>query len=141
MVHILFIDDDPNAHNTIKMIFKDEYKISSAYTGNQGIKRVYKLDPDIILLDISLPDIDGITVLKELKNLKQPVIMLTASNEINILIGPEGGFTDKEITDIYSYGFKPVYLGKEVLRVETAALYAIASIKTLLLELKYQEEI
>jgi 16S rRNA (uracil1498-N3)-methyltransferase len=62
-------------------------------------------------------------------------------NEINILIGPEGGFTDKEITDLYSYGFKPVYLVKEVLRAETAALYAIASIKTLLLELKYQEEI
>jgi len=86
MVHILFIDDDPNAHNTLKMILQDEYKISSAYTGNQGIKRVYELDPDIILLDISLPDIDGITVLKELKNLKQPVIMLTASNEINLVV-------------------------------------------------------
>ncbi len=60
--------------------------------------------------------------------------------DINILIGPEGGFTNKEITELITYGFRSVYLGKEVLRVETAALYAIASIKILLLELMNQEK-
>ena len=61
-------------------------------------------------------------------------------HKINILIGPEGGFTDNEIDGLISSGFKPVYLGSEVLRVETAALYATASVKTLLNELNYQED-
>jgi 16S rRNA (uracil1498-N3)-methyltransferase len=61
-------------------------------------------------------------------------------NKINILIGPEGGFTDKEVKELIYFGFKPVYLGSEVLRAETAALYAIASVKTLLFELNYQED-
>lgn len=86
MIHILFIDDDPDAHSTLKMILQDDYKISSSFTGKQGIKRIDELDPDIILLDISLPDIDGISVLKDLKNIKQPIIMLTAHNEINLVV-------------------------------------------------------
>jgi 16S rRNA (uracil1498-N3)-methyltransferase len=61
-------------------------------------------------------------------------------HKINILIGPEGGFTNNEVEDLISFGFEPVCLGSEVLRVETAALYAIASVKTLLLELNYQED-
>lgn len=60
--------------------------------------------------------------------------------KIYILIGPEGGFTNNEVKGLCSSNFKPVYLGKEILRVETAALYAIASVKTILFELNYQED-
>lgn len=95
MVHILFIDDDPNAHSTLKMILQDQYKISSAYTGKQGKERIKELSPDLIILDISLPDIDGISLLKQTGNIKQPVIILTAHNEINLVVDAvKAGATD-----------------------------------------------
>jgi 16S rRNA (uracil1498-N3)-methyltransferase len=53
---------------------------------------------------------------------------------IYILIGPEGGFAQDEVLDFSEKKYVPVYLGENVLRVETAALYAIASVKTILRE-------
>jgi 16S rRNA (uracil1498-N3)-methyltransferase len=55
---------------------------------------------------------------------------------VNLLIGPEGGFSEKEIEYILGLGFSAVSLGETVLRVETAALYAAAAVKILLLESK-----
>jgi 16S rRNA (uracil1498-N3)-methyltransferase len=53
---------------------------------------------------------------------------------IYILIGPEGGFSEDEVRAFLKKRFIPVYLGENVLRVETAAIYAIASVQTVLLE-------
>ncbi len=55
---------------------------------------------------------------------------------VNLLIGPEGGFSEIEIAYILGLGFSAVSLGETVLRVETAALYAAAAVKILLLESK-----
>jgi 16S rRNA (uracil1498-N3)-methyltransferase len=55
---------------------------------------------------------------------------------VNILIGPEGGFSEKEIAYILGLGFSAASLGETVLRVETAALCAAAAVKILLLESK-----
>ncbi len=51
---------------------------------------------------------------------------------IDLLIGPEGGFTSTEIVLLHENGFQQVSLGKTVLKVETAALFALAAVKTLL---------
>ena len=48
-----------------------------------------------------------------------------------ILIGPEGGLTDQEVADSKNAGFKPLLLGKRVLRTETASLVAIANMQLL----------
>jgi 16S rRNA (uracil1498-N3)-methyltransferase len=53
---------------------------------------------------------------------------------IALFIGPEGGFSKKEVRFLESSGFLPVWLGDRVLRVDTAALFAISSIQILLLE-------
>ena len=50
---------------------------------------------------------------------------------IGICIGPEGGFTDDEITSLLNTGFQPVYISTNVLRTETAALYAIAAVQVM----------
>jgi len=55
--------------------------------------------------------------------------------EVNILIGPEGGFADTEIETLLKTGFQPVSMGDTVLRVETAAIAAILVVKILLLEM------
>jgi len=60
--------------------------------------------------------------------------LFQVAEKVNIIIGPEGGFSDKEIKFMLDNGFLPAYLGKNILRAETAAIYGIAAIKTILLE-------
>ncbi|PZP65002.1 MAG: 16S rRNA (uracil(1498)-N(3))-methyltransferase [Azospira oryzae] len=50
---------------------------------------------------------------------------------VTILVGPEGGFTEREVRDAVGAGFQPVKLGPRVLRTETAAIAALAAIQTL----------
>ena len=64
MIRLLFIDDDPCAQKTLKMILPDDYTVLSAYTGEQGLSMAKNQEPDIILLDINLPDKDGIQILE-----------------------------------------------------------------------------
>ncbi len=56
------------------------------------------------------------------------------SGTVTLLIGPEGGLSDEEVEHLRLKGFKPVYLGDTVLRTETAALYAVAAVRTILTE-------
>jgi 16S rRNA (uracil1498-N3)-methyltransferase len=57
-------------------------------------------------------------------------------DSVNLIIGPEGGFSTAEVKDLLAAGAKAVFLGNTVLRVETAALFAIASVKIILMEQK-----
>ncbi len=61
-------------------------------------------------------------------------VLVNDYKSIYILIGPEGGFSDDEVRHFSQNGYTPVYLGQNVLRAETAALYAIASVTTVLRE-------
>ncbi|MBN1796999.1 MAG: sigma-54-dependent Fis family transcriptional regulator [Spirochaetales bacterium] len=88
MIEILFIDDDAYAHKTLKMVLADDYRVVSALTGKQGVHKASSEDPDIILLDVDLPDMNGINVLEEIVSmgLHPPVIMLTALADISIVV-------------------------------------------------------
>ena len=66
MVSILFIDDDPQAHKTLEHVLPDPYTLLSAYTGRQGIAAASREAPDLVLLDINLPDMDGISALRRI---------------------------------------------------------------------------
>lgn len=54
--------------------------------------------------------------------------------KVFLFVGPEGGLSKKDIEILETKGFKPVYLGENILRAETAALYATAIVKNLILE-------
>ena len=54
--------------------------------------------------------------------------------EIVACVGPEGGFDDAEIRALYKGGFLPAWLGPTVLRAETAAVFAVASLRIVCLE-------
>ena len=88
MIRILFIDDDPLAHKTLKMILPPEYSVVSTLTGREGIRTTSEESVDIVLLDINLPDVDGIYVLQEIVSLPAcpPVIMLTALSDISLVV-------------------------------------------------------
>jgi 16S rRNA (uracil1498-N3)-methyltransferase len=53
---------------------------------------------------------------------------------ISLLIGPEGGLSEAEVGLLRTAGFEPVYLGADVLRVETAALFALGAVKMIIQE-------
>lgn len=79
---ILVIEDNTDNMTTIRAILGKSYKIHEYYDGNEGLKATIKVKPDILLLDISLPGISGIEVMKNLKSNPEtseiPVIAVTA---------------------------------------------------------------
>jgi DNA-binding response OmpR family regulator len=78
---ILVVDDDLHVQRLYKEEFEDEgYEVVVASNGQEAIEKFEKEVPDIVTLDILLPDIDGIRVLRQMKekNPKIPVIMSTA---------------------------------------------------------------
>lgn len=78
---VLIVDDDQNIQKLYKLELEEEgYEIYQAYSGNEGIALFDKINPDIVTLDILMPDIDGIQVLRMMKekNPDVPIIMSTA---------------------------------------------------------------
>jgi two-component system, NtrC family, response regulator AtoC len=88
MIRILFIDDDSKAHRILRTVLPREYHLISSYRGSHGIEAAKREIPDLVLLDIDLPDTDGIDVLKILTRLPTapPVIMLTALAQISLVV-------------------------------------------------------
>ncbi len=87
MTRLLFIDDDPQAQDTLKMVLADDYQVTSAFTGEQGIEIVREENPDIVLLDINLPDLDGLKVLERIMAIPAPpaVVMIIVFIVANFL--------------------------------------------------------
>jgi len=80
---ILLIDDDPDLVNAVRMILESKnYKVAAAFGGVEGLEKAKSENPDLIVLDVMMPDKDGYTVCKELKSdprlRRIPVILLTA---------------------------------------------------------------
>jgi len=75
---------------------REGYETSVAYDGEQGIEMFRKFKPDMILLDIMMPKVDGLTVCKNIRNESNvPIIMLTAkAEEVDKVIGLEFGADD-----------------------------------------------
>jgi DNA-binding response OmpR family regulator len=80
----LIIEDEENIAELLQMFLeKDGYAVRTAADGRAGLEQVKSFEPDIILLDIMLPKLDGVQVLKRLREEDDstPVIMLTAKSE------------------------------------------------------------
>ena len=84
MRKILVIDDQLGIRLLLDELFKKEgYKVQLASNGSEGLQYFEQFAPDCILLDMKMPGIDGITVLKKLneKKSKTPVFLMTAYEE------------------------------------------------------------
>jgi two-component system KDP operon response regulator KdpE len=77
--HILVIDDEPQILRALKTILTaKQFRVSTAMRGEEGLALAAAGQPDLIILDMSLPDLDGIQVCKELREWTQtPVIILS----------------------------------------------------------------
>ena len=79
----LVIEDDKNIAELLRLYLeKDGFEVSIASDGGQGLRLAGEVEPDVILLDIMLPVMDGWQVCKEIRrNSQVPIIMLTAKGE------------------------------------------------------------
>ncbi len=83
MTRLLYIEDDPLNVKMVQKMFKfSGYEVSVAVNGQEGIRAALNLLPDLILLDLNLPDIDGLEVLRRLRQDSRtrttPILALTA---------------------------------------------------------------
>ena len=98
MSKILVIDDEKSICETLEMYLTEEgYEVYTANTGTEGLNKAVQISPDLIILDIRLPDIDGFTVLEDLKaehDNTAKVIMITAHHDMETTIRAmkEGAF-------------------------------------------------
>lgn len=96
-VCILIVDDEPSVTDLIAYnLRKAHYKVLVAADGREALRQAYEAAPDLILLDLMLPEVDGLDVCRQLRTTSAvPIIMLTArGEETDRVIGLELGADD-----------------------------------------------
>src|SRR4030043_355586 len=85
---VLIIDDEVGTRESIKMILKHDYEVFLAKDAEEAFLQIKEHSPDVILLDIILPDIDGLKVLEKIKGSDPDVIviMITATKTIKTAV-------------------------------------------------------
>jgi DNA-binding NtrC family response regulator len=115
--YVLVVDDEPEIRNLVKEILEDEdYEVALAADGQSARKVLRERRPALILLDIWMPDVDGITLLKqwsEEEGLPCPVIMMSGHGTVETAV---------EATRLGAYDFleKPLSMAKMLLTIERA---------------------
>ncbi len=98
MHRILIIEDEPDLRKGLEVnLVREGFKVFQANNGETGISLAIKHNPDLILLDVMMPGMNGIDVCREIrrKGIEIPIIMLTArSDEIDRVVGLEVGADD-----------------------------------------------
>lgn len=113
IANILLVEDEENLHDALKLNLElESYEITSAYNGKDALKAVKEEYFDLIILDIMIPQVDGITVAEtiRLQNNDVPILMLSAKNSsADKVLGLKKGADD--------YMTKPFNLEELLLRV------------------------
>ncbi|MBT3309361.1 MAG: sigma-54-dependent Fis family transcriptional regulator [Gammaproteobacteria bacterium] len=116
--YILVVDDEPEIRNTVSEILEDEgFEVESAEDGASARSACQNRRPDLILLDIWMPDVDGITLLKEWSSEEDaeslPIIMMSGHGTVETAV---------EATRLGAYDFleKPLSLAKLLLTLNNA---------------------
>jgi two-component system, OmpR family, alkaline phosphatase synthesis response regulator PhoP len=112
--NILLVEDEENLHETLKLNLEIEgYEVSSAFTGTEALKKVANEYFDLIIMDIMIPEVDGIAVTESIRvnNNEVPILILSAKNaSSDRVLGLKKGADD--------YLTKPFNLEELLLRVE-----------------------
>lgn len=112
--NILLVEDEENLHETLKLNLEMEgYEVSSAFNGTEALKKIANEYFDLIIMDIMLPEVDGIAVTESVRvnNNEVPILMLSAKNAgSDRVLGLKKGADD--------YLTKPFNLEELLLRVE-----------------------
>ena len=82
-INILIVDDEKEIADVVELYLKsDDYNVRKCYTGKEALECVENEELDLAILDVMLPDVDGFTILKKIRESHTyPVLMLTAKSE------------------------------------------------------------
>jgi two-component system alkaline phosphatase synthesis response regulator PhoP len=114
--HILLVDDEPDIREVVSLSLQEigGWRVSSATSGHQGIALARSEQPDAILLDVMMPDIDGPATFERLRRDPQtcdiPVILLTATSQS----AHPRGFARLGVAGILTKPFDPALLSDQV---------------------------
>ena len=88
MYNILICDDQPDIVNALKIYLTPEgYRLFEAYTGKQALELVRREDIHLVLLDVMMPEMDGITATAKIREISNiPIILLTAKSETEDMV-------------------------------------------------------
>lgn len=115
MTTLLIVEDDATVRETLALNLRSEgYQVETAQDGEQALELARRAKPDLVVLDVMLPRLDGLTLLRILRRESQvPVILLTArGTETDKIVGLETGADD--------YVVKPFSLGELLARIRAA---------------------
>ncbi len=113
---VLIIDDEEGIRESLSGIFEDEgYAAFTASSGEEALKVLKEQSPDLIMLDVWLPGIDGVQTLKEIKSMKPdlPVIMISGHGNIELAVKATK-------TGAYDFMEKPLSLERVILAAKRA---------------------
>jgi len=119
-INLMFVDDEPNNVNVVKLLVEldqPEWIFHSAYDGETALAIARQMPLDFVLLDISMPGMDGIEVCRRLRQMPDvaqlPIVMLTA------LDTPQrrAQSTAAGATDFWVKPFKPTSLVKDIAKI------------------------
>jgi DNA-binding response OmpR family regulator len=94
---ILVVDDEKNIVQLARLYLNNEgFRVETAHDGKQALEKAKSVRPDLIVLDIMMPEMDGLTVCKEIRKTSNvPVIILTArGDDVDRIVGLEIGADD-----------------------------------------------
>jgi len=114
--HILIVDDDPRMINLLPRMFQSlgqSFKIARAYNGRMGLEKMRQQCPDLVLLDLSMPEMDGFAMLEQLKADEElcevPVVLISAHTRTPdeerqlsgkmMFISSQTGFTNEDVLE------------------------------------------
>ena len=88
MYNVLICDDQPDIVNALKIYLNAEgYRLFEAYTGKQALELVRREDIHLVLLDVMMPEMDGITATAKIREISNiPIILLTAKSETEDMV-------------------------------------------------------
>ena len=88
MWKILLVDDEPRDHAMLSIMLPPDFTLLSCYTGGEALESIPRENPDLVLLDVQLPDINGIEVLKSVKFSKErpAFIMVSGYDDTNLIV-------------------------------------------------------
>ena len=131
---IMIVEDDPYISHFLQMSFEQEgYRILMTTKGHEALSLFYSHQPDIVILDLGLPDIDGLEVIQEIRKISsKPIIVVsTRLEEQEKIKALDLGAND--------YVVKPFYMGELLARIRVAKRLSKKEINSLVKSLKLKK--